>query len=131
MGCSHMRSRNCYAIVLSLLIFGFDNLLTQGGDKIGIDTVTNYDRNRSVQVRLVVRVRILGQLGGSKYQWVRVRVIEIVKNTTGKSIPKGLDISFVQTRRLDRNPFGTECTLYLVPFSDRPNSPWTLLGNSV
>jgi hypothetical protein len=85
------------------------------------------DPKRVVRVPLVLRVVRLAEGAGDKFAWVPVRVLAVIKNTSGKPIGGDLEVAHYSFK--PGVPDG-ESTLYLEPFNDTPNHPWKLLGGS-
>ena len=85
------------------------------------------DPKRMRRVPLVLRVVALGPGQGDKYAWVRVKVLAVLKNTSGREPGTELEIAYYS----GKPGVPTEaCTVYLEPYSDAPNHPWKLLGGS-
>jgi hypothetical protein len=83
------------------------------------------DPARLERVPVVLRVEGLKDLGADKYGWVDVRVIETIKNTSGKQLGDHLSVAYYSGKH--GVPL-TECTVYLEPYNDSPDHPWKLLG---
>ena len=64
---------------------------------------------------------------GDKYAWVPVRVLGVIKNTSGHDIGSELQVAYYSFKT--GVPEG-ESTLYLEPYNETPEHPWKLLGGS-
>ena len=83
-----------------------------------------YDRDLAGQVPLVLRVQAVQRNGGSKYHWTTVKVLGVVKNSTGAKIPESLNIASIGWG--EGLPTG-ECTVYLVRYNvSFPKYGWKL-----
>ena len=85
------------------------------------------DPVRAARVPLVLRVLALGPGQADKYAWVRVRVLAVIKNSSGRSLPPELEVAYYSGKS---GVPAAECTVYLEPYSDAPDHPWKLLGGS-
>lgn len=85
------------------------------------------DPARMARVPVVLRVLALGPGAADKYAWVAVRVLSVIKNTSGRSFAGELQVAYYSGK--PGVPEG-ECTVYLEAYSDAANHPWRLLDGS-
>jgi hypothetical protein len=87
----------------------------------------NVDPARFKEVQLVLRVLRVAPGAADKYAWVRVRILTVLKNETGREFGPELEIAYYSGKPgVPAEP----CTVYLEPYSDAPDHPWKLLGGS-
>lgn len=83
------------------------------------------DPERANEAEVVLRVRALEQPASDKYTWAKVRVLRVLKNASGHSLPDELEIAYYAW---DSGVPDGESTVYLEPYNNTPNHPWKLLG---
>jgi len=64
---------------------------------------------------VVVRARILEPGEGSKYRWAKIKVIEVIKNTTGNPIGTTLDVAYISSE--DPAFLAGDFVAYLEPYN--------------
>lgn len=81
--------------------------------------------SRVMRATAIARVKYIRLQGGSKYTWEVVQILETIKNTSKQKLEGEVAIA-----HYFQNPGipGGESTVYLVPYSDHPNSGWKLLS---
>ena len=82
------------------------------------------DPQRAARAPVVLRVQRLSIGSGSKYLWVPVRVVAVIKNESTFKFPSQLNIAHYSWK--SGLPDG-ECTVYLVRYNDADESLWKLL----
>ena len=97
------------------------------GDAMIGESSRPVDPERLRRVPLVLRVIALGPGQGDKYAWVRVKVLTVFKNTSGRDPGGELEIAYYSGKP---GLPAEECTVYLEPYNETPNHPWRLLGGS-
>jgi hypothetical protein len=85
------------------------------------------DPGRMAVAPVVLRVVSLGPGNADKYAWARVRIVAVLKNTSGQDLGPELEVAYYSWKQ--GVPAG-ESTLYLEPYNDAPKHPWKLLGGS-
>ena len=85
------------------------------------------DPARAARVAVVLRVTRLAPGTGDKYAWAPVRVLAVIKNSSGQALGSELQVAYYSFK--SGVPEG-DSTVYLEPYNDTPNHPWKLLGGS-
>jgi len=84
----------------------------------------NLDPKRASRATVVLRVERVADHGGSKYHWVTVRPLRVLKNTTKARFTKPLRVAHYGGK--PGVPTGTS-TIYLEPYGDAAAKHWRLL----
>jgi hypothetical protein len=85
------------------------------------------DPGRMAVAPVVLRVLSLGPGNADKYAWASVRIVAVLKNSSGQDLGPELEVAYYSWK--PGVPPG-ESTLYLEPYNDAPKHPWKLLGGS-
>jgi len=82
--------------------------LNEFGDSIKMNT------EKKDNSTLVLKVKVIKDEGGDKFNWVKVKVLSILKNDTEQQIPESLSIASYSW--LSGLQEGKKYIVYLVPF---------------
>lgn len=88
---------------------------------------TKIDNQRAGRVPVVLRVEYIKSIGGQKYAWDEVRVIDTLKNTSQRSFSGSFEIAHYDFET--GIPKGVS-TVYLERYAEGDDSRWKLLGGS-
>ena len=105
-------------IIACLASFGCnpDGESTQSnGQQTSLATNTLVDSDASREVPLVLRVKVVENHGGSKYHWVTVEILAVLKNTTDEQFGRKMDVA---TLGLGQGIPEGQCTIYLTRYND-------------
>ncbi len=86
---------------------------------------TNVDPKREERATVVLRVERVTDHGGSKYHWVTVKPLRVLKNASKAKLTKPLRIAYHGGKQ--GVPAGIS-TVYLQPYGDGASGHWLLLG---
>lgn len=87
-------------------------------------TLANVDPKRARRAPVVLRVERVAEHGGSKYHWVTVKPLRVLKDTTKAGFTKPLRVAYYGGKK--GVPAGIS-TLYLEPYGDGASGHWRLL----
>lgn len=85
------------------------------------------DSARAARAVIVLRARLLQPGAGSKYLWDSVRVVRVVKNESGASLPEEMLVAHYSW---EPGLPQTDCTVYLERFAEEGEGGWKLLDGS-
>lgn len=124
-----------YGVVIALLaistLTGIGNGCAKAshpnGGTVGPERGPSMDQQRAGRVPVVLRVKYEKFIGGQKYAWDEVSVIETLKNNSNRPFSGPLQIGHYGWE--PGIPHG-ECTVYLEEYVEGDTSRWKLLGGS-
>ena len=96
-------------------------------DKTGGKVADLMDAQKAARAVAVLRVKFVAALGGNKYAWDRVEVLEVMKNDSGHKFVGVIDIAHYSWE--PGIPEG-ECIIYIVPYSPTGLDLWKLLDGT-
>ena len=85
------------------------------------------DPGIAAKVPVVLRVQLIADEGGSKYSWDKVKLLEVLKNTSGYEFPPEFEIAHYTAE--PGVPKG-ESTVYLERYNDTDIHRWKLFEGS-
>jgi hypothetical protein len=124
-----MKFKQVLIIILSFMSCNkFSNKVTDiTTDTISLNSVEDsiiIDSTKQQDSKLTLKVEIVEDEGGSKYNWVRVNVLSIIKNDTLYPISNSLSIAYYSW--LPGLQEGKTYIVYLVPFPIGSEEPMNL-----
>ncbi len=84
----------------------------------------NIDSKRAQRATVILRVERVVDHGGSKYHWVTVKPLRVLKNDAKANFSKPLRVAYRGGK--PGVPVGV-CTVYLEPYGDGASGHWLLL----
>lgn len=123
------KTQALWAIKLTVMVVVvFSGCRDRGFKEIG-DEDSSYDSELAKKCDLVIRGKLIERIGGSKYQWSRVKVVQEYKNATNTNTN---DATIVVGHYCKNTGIpGGKSTFYLNSFdNDSSDSFWMLLGES-
>jgi hypothetical protein len=85
------------------------------------------DPQKAAHAVAVLRVKFLAALGGNKYAWDKVEVLNVIKNESRHSFDKIVEIAHYSWE--PGIPEG-ECTIYIVPYNEAGEDLWKLVDGT-
>ena len=128
-----MRLQKLYFLTISVLLLACQglgvnaNTTKKDAAPMQSSTVTdeNIDPARAKRATAIAKVEYIQLQGGSKYTWENVRILQVLKNASTRKLEG--EISIAHPFQEPGIPKGVSI-IYLVPYSDRPDSGWKLLS---